>query len=86
MDLVFKCYELEVSALLLNLYNEAMEKEELTSTLTQASITLDLKKDKDPADCKTYCPISLIPVDVKILSKILANRLDKDITSLVHGD
>lgn len=82
----FKCYTAEVAPLLLNMYNEAMEKGELPPTLSQALITLKLKKDKDPTECKSYRPISLIPVDVKILSKILANRLDSVITSLVHGD
>lgn len=73
-----------MSPLLLNIYNEAMEKGELPPTLSQALITLIFKKDKDPTECKSYCPICLIPVDVK--SKILANRLDSVITSLVHGD
>lgn len=44
------------------------------------------QRHKDPADCKTYRQISLIPVDVKILSKILANRLDRVISSSVHWD
>lgn len=66
--------------MLLKMYNEAMEKAELPPTLSQALITLILKKDKDPTECKSYRLISLIPVDVKILSKILANRLDSVIT------
>ncbi len=55
---------------MLNMYNEAMEKEELPSTLTQALITLILKKDKEPSDCKNYCPIYLIPVDQQFHAKV----------------
>ena len=68
------------------MYNEAFVKGELPATLSKALITLVLKKEKDPCYCKNYRPISLIPLDAKILSKILANRLEKVMTSVVHKD
>lgn len=64
--------------------NQSTEGIIVIPSLSQALITLIFKKDKDPTECKRYCPICLIPVDVK--SKIPANRLDSVITSLVHGD
>ncbi|KAF0029315.1 hypothetical protein F2P81_018420 [Scophthalmus maximus] len=73
----FKCYVSELTPLLLSMYNEAFVKGELPDTLAKALITLILKKYKDPCDCKSYRPISLIPLDTKILSKVLANRLEK---------
>ena len=51
------------------MYNEAFVKGELPDTLSKALISLILKKDRDPCDCKSY-PISLIPLDTKILSKL----------------
>ncbi len=54
--------------------------------MAQARISLIFKKDKDPSECKSYLPISLIQVDVKILSKTLANRLSKVMTDLIHVD
>ncbi len=81
-----KCYAHELTPLLLSIYNEALGKGELPATLSKALITFILVKDKDPCGCKNYRPISLIPSDTKILSKVLANRLEKVMTSLVHED
>ncbi|KAF7655020.1 hypothetical protein LDENG_00061950 [Lucifuga dentata] len=57
------------------MYMEAFDRGELPPTLSQDLITLILKKDKDPYECKNYQPISLISLDAKILSKVLTNRL-----------
>lgn len=68
------------------MYSEALDKGSLRPTLSEALISLILKKDKDPLDCRSYRPISLTGCDSKILSKILAVRLDKVMTSLIHPD
>ena len=45
-------------------------------TLRHASISLLLKKDKDPKLCSSCRPLSLINVDAKILAKALAHHLE----------
>ena len=82
----FKVYAEELSPLLLQMYSEALDKGSLPPTLSEALISVILKKDKDPLDCRSYRPISLIGCDSKILAKILAVRLDKVITNLIHPD
>ena len=82
----YKAYAEELSPLLLGTYNEALEKGNLPPSLTEAVITLIPKEGRDPLECKNYRPISLTSCDSKIFSKILANRLDKVITSLIHKD
>ena len=82
----FKEYAEELSPLLLQVYCEALDDGRLPPTLSEALISLILKKDKDPLDCRSYRPISLIGCDSKILAKVLAVRLDKVITSLIHPD
>lgn len=52
------------------MYNEAFETGELPATLSQALITLILKKDKDPCYCKSYHPISLIPLDTNLFKTL----------------
>lgn len=81
-----KCCSTERTPLLLNMFNESLVKGELPCTLSKALIAPVLEKEKDPAYCKNYRPISIISVDTKILSSVLANMLEKLLTSLVHED
>ncbi len=45
-----------------------------------------LKKDKDPLDCASYRPISLLNCDVKILAKVLASRLEDVLPTVISPD
>ncbi|KAL0149602.1 hypothetical protein M9458_055129 [Cirrhinus mrigala] len=51
-----------------------------------ASISLIYKKGKDPLSCASYRPISLLSVDVKILAKILARRLESVMPKIISED
>ena len=82
----YKAYAEELAPLLLSTYNEALQKGNLPPSLTEAVITLIPKEGRDPLDCKNYRPISLTSCDSKIFSKIMANRLDEVITTLIHPD
>lgn len=52
----------------------------------KAHISLIPKKDKDPSACGSYHPISLLNVDVKLFTKILATRIQPHLTALIHLD
>lgn len=52
----------------------------------EALIVLIPKPGKDPLYPESYHPISLLQLDVKILAKILALRLNKVVLGLVHAD
>lgn len=54
--------------------------------VNSALISLLLKKGKDPMECSSYRPISLLNADIKIYAKVLARRLQKYITKLIHSD
>ena len=58
----------------------------ITPTLRQASISLLLKKDKDPDLCSSYRPLSLINVDAKILAKALAHCLENIVPTIVSHE
>lgn len=51
-----------------------------------ASISLLLKQGKDPLDCLSYRPISLLNVDYKIVAKAFALRLEKSLPKIIHKD
>lgn len=71
---------------MIDMLNEALITGLLPISLRQISISLIAKKDKDPLDCANYRPISLCPVDVKILAKILALRMEPVLAELIHND
>lgn len=58
----------------------------LVPDLNAAFITVIPKPDKNSEEVGNYKPISLINNDVKILTKILANRLNSFISSYIHKD
>ena len=82
----YKKFQSSVAPLLLRMYNHSKEASELPHSLYQANIALILKKDRDPLDMSSYRPISLLPMEMKILSKLMANRLCGLIASLIHPD
>lgn len=65
---------------------DSIDKGCLPSTFRQSYISLILKKDKDQLDCGSYRPISLLNVDVKILAKILAKRLESVLPVIIYND
>lgn len=54
--------------------------------MTQATITLLLKKSKDPLLCESYHPVSLLCCDCKFLAKVLAGRLESVLPKFIHPD
>ena len=69
-----------------SMLNAALERRSLPASMMEAVIVVIPKPGKDPELCSSYRPISLLNVDAKILTKILANRLNTVILTLIHGD
>lgn len=68
------------------MFNYSIATGRLPDSSYSANISLVLKKEKDKTDPASYRPIALLGCDLKVFTKILANRLNKCITSVIHHD
>ncbi len=82
----YKKMKSKINKLLQRVFNKSFEEGELPKSMYLAHIIVIPKKGKDPEQCASYRPISLLGVDVKILSKIVANRLERVVTDIVNVD
>lgn len=82
----YKKFSKQLAPLLLDMFDDAMSKSKLPNSLNEATITLLLKPGKDASKCGSYRPISLLNTDLKILSKLLATRLEKTLPYIISPD
>ena len=68
----------------INCMNESFVKEELSNSQKQAVITLIEKQGKDRTLIENWRPISLVNVDAKIISKVIASRLKNVLPNIIH--
>ena len=73
-------------SILLKLFQKIAEKGMLPNSFHEATITLIPKPDKDNTKRENYRPMPLMNIDIKILNKILANRIQQHIKKLIHHD
>ena len=71
----YQTFKEESMLILLKLFQKVAEKGMLLNSFYEANITPIPKPDKTPQKKENYRPISLMNTDTKILSKILAKRI-----------
>ena len=72
----FYCtFWLDLGDMLVGALNEAYNRGGMSNSQKQGVITLIEKEDKNAMYVKNYRPITLLNVDYKILSKVLARRI-----------
>lgn len=81
-----KTFSDKLAPLLLNKFNESYISGVLPQSLRHAIISIIFKKDKDPSQCSSYRPISLICSDVKLLAEVLARRLETVLPAIISPD
>ena len=64
--------------------NECFKKGEMSLSQKQAIITLIEKKGKDRSLLENWRPISLLNVDAKIMSKVIAARIKNVLPNIIH--
>ena len=82
----YQTFREELTPILLKLFQIIAEGGTLPNSFYEATITLIPKPDKDITKKEKYRPISLIYIDVKILNKVLANRVQQHIKMIILHD
>ena len=82
----YQPFRVELTPILLKLFQNMAEGGTLPNSIYEATITLISKPDKDVTMKEKYRPISLMNTDAKILNKILANRIQQHIKRIIHQD
>lgn len=70
---------------LMSLFAQFFSLEALPDSISEVVVFVS-KPGKNPEDCSSYRPNSLINVDAKILAKILSNRVSAVLENVVHVD
>uniref|UniRef100_A0A3Q1EYB7 Reverse transcriptase domain-containing protein n=1 Tax=Acanthochromis polyacanthus TaxID=80966 RepID=A0A3Q1EYB7_9TELE len=81
-----KCFQEDLTPLLLNAYHYSLETKNYGPSWSEATIVVLYKEGKDPTDCGSYRPLSMLNGDVRILTAALACRLNNIITEIIHPD
>lgn len=85
-----KAYNTTLSPILMNLmcryFNSLAKGSIITPEVLLTHRSVIQKEGKDPTVPQSYRPISLLNTDIKILAKILVNRLKYLMPHIIHPD
>lgn len=76
----------ELTPILTRVFNHVLSNRNLPVSWSEAIISVIHKEGKDPTLCESYRPISLLNNDLKLLTSILAKRVQKVIAKLINPD
>ena len=82
----YQNFKEELIPILFKLFHTTEAEGTLPNSSYEAIVTLILKPHEDITKKENYRPISLMNIDVKLLNKILANRIREHIKSIIHHD
>ncbi|MGL5640599.1 MAG: RNA-directed DNA polymerase, partial [Mycoplasmoidaceae bacterium] len=80
----YKTFKKEISKILKEVYNEIFKKKELDQRMSMGLMKLIYKRKGDKKSLKNYRPITMLNGDLKILAKILSNRLKNVLPKIIE--
>uniref|UniRef100_A0A8K9UVS9 Reverse transcriptase domain-containing protein n=1 Tax=Oncorhynchus mykiss TaxID=8022 RepID=A0A8K9UVS9_ONCMY len=82
----YKAFWPQLSPIFMPMLEDFCKNGVLSDSMHTARITVLLKKDKDPLSCSSFRPISLLDFDYKIITKLLAKRLNTLLPKIIKAD
>lgn len=82
----YRQYGVQLSPRLHEMIVKTLKEKTLLASMAEAIIVVIPKPGKDPELCTSYCPISFLNADAKILTKVLPRRLNEVILILIYED
>ncbi|KAJ0009052.1 hypothetical protein NQD34_016467 [Periophthalmus magnuspinnatus] len=82
----YKCLRANLTPLLLRTFNWVLQTGEIPPSWCEAIISLIPKENKDKQECGNYRPISVLNVDYKLFTSILARRLENILPEIINLD
>ena len=84
--LFFKVFWTDLSFIILNCYRYSLQTRKLPVSLSRGIISLIPKGNKPKDRLDNWRPITLLDVLYKVLSKTIANRINRVLPSIIHPD
>uniref|UniRef100_A0A3B1J8B1 Reverse transcriptase domain-containing protein n=1 Tax=Astyanax mexicanus TaxID=7994 RepID=A0A3B1J8B1_ASTMX len=82
----YKVFRAELVPYLLEVFNSALIERKMPPSWKEAIISVIPKEGKDALDCGSYRPISVLNVDYKLYTSIIAKRLENILPLIIDKD
>jgi hypothetical protein len=86
MDLIYQTFQEDLIPVLLKLFHKRGSQGTLLNSFYEATITLIPKPHNDPTKREKFRTFSLMNIDAKILNKILTNKIQEHIKTIIYPD
>lgn len=82
----YRTLRADLVPILLKSFNYILQEGEISPSWREATISIIPKEGKDKRKCGNYRPISVLNLDYKLFTSILARRLEKLLPDLINLD